>query len=329
MAENTSNNTNIRNDEIDLLDLFRRMGRGLSRMLNALGKVILVSVIFLLRRWLPLALSILLGIGVSFMMWKTSESFYTADLILKVNIDPTDEVIAHVNRLQTYRLEEKTDRLTGTIGLTSGQSDNIREIRAFWIIDNGHDDIPDYTDYEGNHDVYDTVNVRMDDRLDIRVRIIQPQELLNVRDGILKFINSDPLFQQRNQLRLKQNTEMLTRLETDISQLDSLQRFKYFEESRNLLPKSGGQLVFLQEQKTQLLHEEIYTLYKKKQALETECALYTEIVTVISEFTVPVERDNGGLYYVRNIVPYFFIITLLILIFSANRKNLREIFDRY
>ena len=328
MSEDISNNSNVRNDEIDLLDLFRRMGRGLYRLLNALGKVLLVSIIFLLRRWLPLTLSILLGIGVSFLMWKNTESFYTADLILKVNIEPTDEVIAHVNRLQTFRLEEKTDRLTGAIGLTPAQSDNIREIRAFWIIDNGHDDIPDYTDYDGNHDVYDTVNVRMDDRLDIRVRIIQPQELLNVRDGILKFINSDPLFQQRNQLRLRQNTEMLTRLETDISQLDSLQRFKYFEE-RKLLSKSGGQMFFLQEQKTQLLHEAIYKLYTKKQALEMECALYTEIVTVISEFTVPVERDNGGLYYTRNIVPYFFIITLLILIFSANRKNLRIIFDKY
>jgi hypothetical protein len=305
------------------------MGRALYRLLTALGKVFLVSFIFLLRRWLPLTLSVLAGLGISILMWKTTESFYTADLILKVNIEPTDEVIAHVNRLQTYRLEEKTDRLTGAIGLTPAQSDNIREIRAFWIIDNGHDDIPDYTDYDGNHDVYDTVNVRMDDRLDIRVRIIQPQELSNVRDGILNFINSNPLFQQRNQLRLRQNTELLARIETDISQLDSLQRFKYFEESRNLLPKSGGQRVFLQEQKTQLLHGEIYTLYNKKQALEMECALYTEIVTVISEFTVPVERDNGGLYYTRRIVPYFFIITLLILIFSANRKNLREIFDRY
>ena len=328
MSEDTSNNTNVRNDEIDLLDLFRRMGKGLARMLNAFGKVVLVSFIFLLRRWLPLTLSVLVGGGISILMRKTTESFYTADLVLKVNIAPTDEVIAHVNRLQTYCLEAKKDRLAEAIGLTPAQTDNIKEIKAYWIIDNGHNNIPDYIDYDDDHDVYDTVNVRMDDRLDVRVRILQPQELSNVRDGILKFINSDPLFQQRNQLRLRQNTELLARIETDISQLDSLQRFKYFEESRNLLPRTG-QLVFLQEQKTQLLYEDIYKLYSRKQSLEMEYSLYQDIVTVLSEFNVPVERDNSGFYYSKTFIPLFFIITLLFLIFRANRKKLREVYEKY
>jgi hypothetical protein len=328
MSEDTSNNTNVRNDEIDLLDLFRRMGRALSRLLTALGKAFLVTVIFLLRRWLPLTLSILAGLVISILMWQTTESFYTADLILKVNIQPTDEVIAHVNRLQTYCLEAKKDRLAEAIGLTPAQTDNIKEIKAYWIIDNGHNNIPDYTDYDDEHDVYDTVNVRMDDRLDVRVRILQPQELSNVRDGILNFINSDPLFKQRNELRLRQNTELLARIETDINQLDSLQRFKYFEESRNLLPRTG-QMVFLQEQKTQLLHEDIYKLYTRKQSLEMECNLYKDIVTVLSEFNVPVERDNSGLYYSKTFIPLFFLITLLILIFRANRKKLREVYEKY
>jgi hypothetical protein len=329
MSEITSNNKNVRDNEIDLLDLFRRIGKTLGRWGNALGKAFLISVVFLLKRWIPLTISILVGVGASILLWKTTKSFYTTDLVLKVNIEPTDEIISNVNKLHTFCLEANKVHLAEAIGLTSAQTDNILDIKAFWIIDNGKDGIPDFVDYEEKHSVYDTLNVRMKDRFDIRVRIMQPQELSNVRDGIIKFINSDPLSQQKNALRLRQNSEMLTRLDTDIQQLDSLQKFKYFEENRNLLPKGGGQMVFLQEQKTQLFYTDIHNLYSLKQSLEKDQSLYKDITTLISDFTIPMERDNGGLYYTRTIVPVFFLLTLLALILRANRKKLHEVYNKY
>ena len=84
----------------------------------------------------------------------------------------------------------------------------------------------------------------MQDRLDIRVKIKTPQELTLVRDGIIKFIDKDSLFQQKNRLRLRQNSELLTRLNYDILQLDSLQKVKYFEETRNTLPQKRRTIDF-------------------------------------------------------------------------------------
>ena len=76
----------------------------------------------------------------------------------------------------------------------------------------------------------------MQDRLDVRVKINSPQDLNLVRDGIIKFIENDSLCQQRNRVRLRQNQELLARLDYDIIQLDSLQKVKYFEETRNMKP---------------------------------------------------------------------------------------------
>ncbi|MBK9390224.1 MAG: hypothetical protein IPN68_08545 [Bacteroidetes bacterium] len=45
MSENTTNN-NVRNDEIDLLDLFNRMGKTNKRMDGSTWKAILISVVF-------------------------------------------------------------------------------------------------------------------------------------------------------------------------------------------------------------------------------------------------------------------------------------------
>jgi hypothetical protein len=128
---------------------------------------------------------------------------------------------------------------------------------------------------------------------------------------------------------LRQNHDLLVRLGYDILELDSLQKVKYFEETRNIKPGNGGQIVFMQEQKTQLVYGDIYSLYARKQNLESERDLYNGIVTILSDFSLPTRRDNGSMYYGKSIIPFFFIITLLILILIANRRKLQEIFQKY
>jgi hypothetical protein len=169
----------------------------------------------------------------------------------------------------------------------------------------------------------------MQDRLDVRVKINSSQDLNLVRDGIVKFIENDSLYQQRNRVRLRQNQELLTRLDYDIKQLDSLQKVKYFEETRNVKPASGGQIVFMQEQKTQLVYSDIYSLYSRKQQIETDRDLYKGVVTVLSDFSLPAKRDNGGMYYGQYAITILFFLTLLILIIIANRGNLKEIYKKY
>jgi len=238
-------------------------------------------------------------------------------------------MMSYINRLHTFCNENNKEALSNALALNSATIDNIIDINSNWIIDRNRDGIPDYVDYRDKHNVYDTVNIMMLDRLNLSVRIKSPQELGTLKNGILAYINSDSLFQQRNRLRIRQNNELLTRLEYDILQLDSLQKVKYFEETRNRQPQSGGQMIFLQEQKTQLVYMDIYALFSRKQTLETERDLYREIVTVLSDYSVPAERENGLMYYSVRYVPLFFLLTLLILITINNRKKIREIFEKY
>jgi hypothetical protein len=341
MSEKTTSNKNVREDEIDLLDLFNRMGRTLRRWGKGIGRAFLISIVFLLRRWLPLGLSIAAGLGLSYFFRSSSVSFYTSDLVFRNNLShidkmkfrdnsgTTSELISKINKLHTFCSENNSIALSEALLMKPESVRNISDISAYWIIDQSNDGTPDYVDYKGNHNVYDTINIRMQDRLDVRVIVSAPQDLNLVRDGILKFIDSDSLYQQRNRLRLRQNQELLTRLSFDIQQLDSLQKVKYFEETRNMKPNNGGQIVFMQEQKTQLIYTDIYLLYSRKQNLESERDLYKGIVTVLSDFSLPTRRDNGTTYYGRQIIPIFFLTTLVVLIFMANRKKLIEIYKKY
>lgn len=328
MSENTPNK-NVREDEIDLLDLFRRMGNTISGWLNGLGRAFLISSVFLLKRWIPLGISVVLGLGASSLLKVTSDSFYTSDLVLRNNLVSNSDMISYLNRLHTYSKEHNMVALSEALSIESDKIGNIIDVSAFWIIDQGDDGVPDYVDYKDNHDVYDTINVRMQDRLDVRVIIKSPQELSSIREAIIKFINKDSLFQQRNRVRLRQNNEMLARIDYDILQLDSLQKIKYFEETKSRQPQGGGQMIFLQEQKTQLIYSEIQALYTNKLSREADRDLYQGIVTVLSDFSIPAVRDNGGFYYARKMVPLFFIFTLILLIVLSNRKRLKEVYDKY
>ena len=341
MSENTTNNKNVRDDEIDLLDLFRRMGRTLSRWGNALGEAFLISIVFLLKRWLPLGLSIVAGVGLSYLLRTSNASFYTSDIVFRNNLvlldmkkgrdnsGTTSELISKINKLHTFCLENNFSALSDALSMKPESVRNISDVSAYWIIDQGKDGIPDYVDYKDNHSVYDTTNIRMQDRLDISIKINSTQDLNLVRDGIIKFIDSDSLYQQRNKVRIRQNHELLTRLNYDIVQLDSLQKVKYFEETRNMKPTTGGQIVFMQEQKTQLVYDNIYALYSKKQLLESERDLYKGIVTILSDFSIPAKRENGGMYYGKLVIPFVFFLTLLVLIILANRRKLDEIYKKY
>jgi hypothetical protein len=328
MSENTPNK-NVREDEIDLLDLFRRMGNTISKWAKALGRGFLIASIFLLRRWLPLGISVILGLAMSSILKVTSDSFYTSDIVFRNNLVSNSDMIAYLNRLHTYSREKNLIALSEALSVSSENVDNILDISAFWIIDQGSDGIPDFVDYKNKQDVYDTVNVKMKDRLDVRVVIKSPQELSILRDGIISFIDKDSLFQQRNRIRLRQNLEFLARLDYDILQLDSLQKIKYFEETKSRQPQGGGQMIFIQEQKTQLIYSEIQELFSEKQRREADRDLYQGIVTVLSDFSIPAVRDNGGLYYAKKTVPIFIILTLILLIVIANWKKIKDVYDKY
>lgn len=173
MSENATNK-NVRDDEIDLLELFRRMGRTFNRWSKAFGRGLLIATVFLLKRWLPLGISVALGVGTSLLIKVASPSFYSADLVLRNNTISNADMIAYINRLHTYCKEKNYTELANSILLTPQQIKNILDISAFWIIDKHRDGIPDYVDYKNNFNVYDTINIRMQDRLDIRVKIESP-----------------------------------------------------------------------------------------------------------------------------------------------------------
>lgn len=328
MADNTNQN-NVRNDEIDLLDLFRRMGRGISKMIRKTGTGIVISLVFMLKRWYWLAISVILAVALSYFLKYSSKSLYSSEMVVQCGIDPLSDIISYVNKLHVFCQENNKNAIASAFELNKEKIDVVNDIQAFWIIDKGKDGTPDYIDYSDNHNVLDTLNVRMKDRFAIRIKINSPKDLNELRDGIFKYVEHNNYFIEQNNFRISQTDERLKRISYDIIQLDSLQKFKYYEEAKKKIGEKGGQLVFLQDQKTQLVYDEIYKLYDLKQYYEKQKMIYPGIINLLSDFTVPAKPKNSGSYYAKYLVPIFFSVCLLILILLHNRNKLKNIFNKY
>ena len=328
MSEDTTNR-NVRNDEIDLLDLFNRMGRTIKRWGNSLIKAVLVTIVFIIKKWIPLSISLVLGIIISYFSSKTVSQTYSSELILKNNTVSNSDMIAYLNKLHTYCKQGTLIELSDLLKIPEEQIKEISDIQAYWIISNKRERIPLYVDYENRFTVSDTAKTRMQDRMALRVILKSRIELDKVRDGILSFIKSDSLLQQKNRIRLRQNEELLERLYIDIAELDSLQKVKYFEETRNHQSQKGAQMIFLQQQNTQLVYNDIYALYSRRQSLESEKNLYGEIVTVLNDFSLPETISSRSIYSGSNIIIILFFSTLAVLALLANRRKLLDIYNKY
>jgi hypothetical protein len=95
------------------------------------------------------------------------------------------------------------------------------------------------------------------------------------------------------------------------------------------MPKEGGQMIFLQDYQTQLLHEDINKLIIQRQEIERARTIYSELVTILSDFTPPIKPNNGTLYYGKILIPVILCISIILIILIRNRTKLAEAYRKY
>ena len=315
-------------DEIELVELFSRMGRAIARFFKAIATAILYIIAFMFKKWLWLGLSVAAGLLISFLMKSSADELFTSDITFRSNTISNADIISHINKLHTFCSENNMDELARAMNVDKDQVRHIVDIQAYWVIDMGSNGMPDFVDFRNRHSPSDTVNVRMQDRFVVRVQTTVPTELEDIREGLINFVESNSFFADQNELRLRQTASRIARIESDIARLDSLQQVKYFEEPRKL-SREGGQIVFLQEQTTQLLHDDILNLYTQRDRQENLLTIHNRLLTTLSDFTPPARPVNTTLYYAKNVVPLLFGLTILVLLLYDNRKKLVTLIRKY
>ena len=292
--------TEKRNDEIDLIELFQKMGSGIKNMvvvfftflLNFLYQILL----FFIRRAIFIGIVTILIVSLGVLRYKTTPQYYSSTLEAYSNAMPSLDMISYVNNINELFLDKNIEAIHNKLGFSYEDIENIKTIKAFKVIDFNKDGIPDEIDYRERYKSRDTIVSHI--RFVIRAEVLNPELIPLIQEKILAYINQNKYVIELNTVRKLQLEELIDKYESEIASLDSLKKTEYFTKE-DKLSTQGGQLLLLNEKETQLYHDKILSMYKQKQEFEKTLKLRLEPITIIQDFSDLTKMEVKLINYVK------------------------------
>jgi len=314
--------TEKRNDEIDLIELFQKMGNGLINLANKFLNVLYTIFLFLIRRSILIGAIIIITLAFGYFQYKTSPRYYSSSLEAYSNAMSSIDMINYVNNINKLFLEDNNEGLQSKLGLDPLLLEKIKGAKAFKVIDINKDGITDLVDY---HDRYLTSDsVVSHSRFVIKVEVYSQTVFPLIQTKILNYIDQNQYIKDRNTLRKEQLSALIQKLDNEISSLDSLKKSEYFTKE-NRTKTQAGQILVMNETETQLYHGQIMTLYREKQGFEETLTLRTDPITVIQDFSSLSVIENNLMSYFKFWGILGLVLSILLSIFIENLKGIKRI----
>lgn len=302
-------------DEIDLFELFNRMGAGLKNLFWKTLDVLKSLTILILRKsaWIIVFAGVSYFVG-HFYYLKT-DKYYTTEIVLRSNSVNNNIILDMIN--------------SGAYQATSPKNiEKIRSIVAYYGIDYNGDQVADRVDYSNSFDPQDTKQKRVTDVFYLRINVTDAGIIKDIVNDICKYISNNKYISDNNNIRLQETQLLIEKYKSEIQRLDSLEKFQYFQTSKQ--QKSGNnQTIILNEKETKLYHNEKIALYKTKQTLERDLIINPSPITIIqdsSQISI-VESSNKALLK-KYVYLFAFLGFLIALIWQHRVKIWHSIKER-
>lgn len=307
-------------DEIDLVELFSRMGKAIKSFFTWLLRLFNGFILLLVRKSLWLFSFSIIGIFFGYLVYKNTPRYYSSEMIARSNAINNSVVINSINLLNNLFENNNYKTLGSYFGITTQNAEKIKSIEAFYGIDVNRDNIVDFVDYEKKYSPKDTTQKRLTDVFYLKISVYDEAVFKDARDGIKQYLNSNPYLVEYDAVRKKQALSLIEEYKNQIKKLDSLQKVQYFEVPSS--QKSGSnQMIILNEKEKKLYHAEIISLYNNQLGLERDLLLNPEPITIIQDFTPLAKVDNPLIKFLKVWVISFFILGFIIsLLWQYRRK---------
>lgn len=308
-------------DEIDLLELFSRMGKGIKKFSYWIVELIQSFFLLLIRKSIWILSFSIIGGFVGYFFYSITPRFYSSEMVARSNSMNNNIIVNSINLLNDLFENKNYSALGGYLRTTPKEAEKIKSIEAFYGIDINKDKIADFIDYNQTYNPKDSTQKRLSDIFYLRINVYDETIFSNVRDGIKKYISTNPFILQNNEVRIQQAKNMISEYQSEINKLDSLQKVQYFEVPR--IQKGGNsQMIVLNEKESKLYHNDILNLYYKKLALEKELILNPDPITIIQDFTQLSKAENPLIKFLKTWIIVFAILGLLFSLIWQLRANI-------
>jgi len=320
-------------DEIDLLDLTKRISRSTGKMFSSLfnffKNIFLQIFIFIIRKFVYLLIFFVAGAIIGGIISWREKPYYETNLIMRSNLVSNVEMINYINRIHTICNGGNIIGLSQSLNLDTAIVKSIKDLQAFWMIDINNDGIGDYLDEKKEFiDPYDTTRSkrRLWNEFSVRLKVYDNSIIEEVQHGLELYINSNDYFIKLSEVKKARLNNLISKTDNEIFILDSLKRFEYFTKEK--IPEITFEKFLIQsgeKQEARLLHGSVLDLFGNKQSLEQELELRIDPITILEDFP-PIQTSVNSL--IKYIVKFSLIslaIGFIILILIDQRENIMKL----
>jgi hypothetical protein len=317
------NQTQKQTDEIDLIELFQRIGKWINGAFNKLLNLLYFFILLLIRKSIWIFSFAIIGIAIGLVMFSSTRRYYTAEMIMQSNSVANFYIINSINQLNELFKNRNSELLLKYLKLNVNEVANVKSIQAAYGMDLDFDGGAEYADYEDRYNPKDTTIVRLTNIFFIKVEVYDESVFESLKEGTKRYILNNPFILQSNEIRLSQTKSLIESYNIEINKLDSLQKSYYYNQ---LTQKAGNsQMLFLNEKEVKLFHNDLIELLEKKLALEKSLLLNPDPITVVQDFTPLSKQENPWTQYVKTFVLLFASIGLILSLLWQYRRRLLQI----
>jgi len=310
--------------EIDLLELFSTIGQGIKNAFTSLLKGVIFLIVFGIKRAHWLALFAIAGGLVGYLMFSSTQRFYSSDLIAQPNGISAVDMVQYINDLNRFTKKNNTIALSNALDLPDTIAKKIKSIEAFHYIDVNKDEIGDFVDFLHSYNAKDT-NLAIDNqRFFLQVEVYDNKTFSSVKNGIFSYVEKNPYLIELNEIRKSELEELISSIGYEISKLDSLQNVDYFKNNNRLGTSNDNNFMLLSEKEKPMYYKDKMYLTHQKQYYLKELKMATAPLTIIKDFTPLTMEENPKGSYIIKFGFWFGVIGYLVLLLFNKRKNLNQ-----
>jgi len=308
----SSNQTN--NEEVDLGNLFRIIGQGISNVLNAVASFfkflfhyLILLLLFLRNNALKLGIAALVGGGIGLFLDVYYPKVYSSSMIVEPNFNSTQQLYNNINFYHDLVKQKDSDVLGSVLGISS---EDASKLKGFYIvpIKNENEKLEHFDDFIGSVDTTTVNNIDIKEfkrnftDYDYKYHKIKVRSEINdiyskISNPIINSIANNDYFKNQKQINdenLMVNEQLLKKSLIEIDTLRKIYNEVLIKEANKV--ESGTTITLAQGiKKTEEIELFEESLELNEELIENNKvkANTTEILNVVSSFNkVGTEERN-------------------------------------
>lgn len=320
MEDNNSKEINLLQLITIVFDWLKQIG---IRIINLFGHILQLS----FRRKITLIIVIAVCVAVGQYMARKSARIYKAEAMAMIYGSDAQTVKEVSRQLENSLSSNNLISLATKLSLPDSVANNIAEISSFYVIDFMKDSVADVIDFENNHSLTDTMNVKMRDRLYLRLKTKNIAQIPQVQAALLNYFNNNKVLKSQYETKKNEFIQQIKICDSELMRIDSLAKVSYFKENEKQLSFDNNKLL-VGEQRKQLFFGELLRLQELKSAAQNKLSNYNQPVELPASFVVNPMPLNGRFKYCLYSILIGYILGLLVAVFFENHKKLFSYLNR-